>query len=123
MKKAYLDTNVIIDILLNRFDKPRIIDLMSSEYIFVVSNVVLDELRFNKQEISLFLNILKNINKIILYTITENDIHLARSFMRYTHYNDALHAAICYNMNIPIITRNIKDFKGIPIRVIHSTEI
>lgn len=123
MKKVYLDTNVIMDIIQDRFDRPSMLDLISSYYIFVVSNVVIDELEYNKEEVFLFFDILKKLDKLIVWVATKDDIILGKDFMKYTHHNDALHAAICYNMNIPIATRNIKYFENLPIKTIHSSKL
>ena len=60
---------------------------------------------------------------MLIYITTEEDIKTSQNFMRYTHHNDAIHAAICYNIDIPIVTRNIKDFKELPIKIIHSSEL
>jgi predicted nucleic acid-binding protein len=123
MKKVYLDTNVIMDIVLDRFDKPKMLDLIKSDYIFIISDVVIDELKYNEERVSFFLQILNKANKIIIHVTTKEDIILGKKFMEYTHHNDALHAAICCNLNIPIVTRNTKDFKELPIKIIHSNEI
>lgn len=59
-------------------------------------------------------------NKLEFYKITNKDKVIAKKFSRKTHKADALHAAVVYNLKIPIVTRNIKDFVRLPIKIIHT---
>lgn len=45
MNKVYLDTNVIMDIVDTRFNTPNLENMVFKNYVFVVSDLVIYELR------------------------------------------------------------------------------
>lgn len=123
MKKVYLDTNVIMDIIDKRFKTPNLRNMVFKDYIFIISSLVIYELNSQNVEYTDLLNTLECMNKLCFHKITRIDKDIAKKFIRKTHKSDALHAAVCYNLGIPIVTRNIKDFIRLPIKIIHTNDL
>jgi len=120
--KIYVDTNIFMDIVLDRFDTAIISKLFRKKYNMIISSVVIDELKFNKIDLDI-IKWFSLANNLTIVNLTERDKKLAKKFMKHTHCNDALHAAICFNQKIPILTRNVKDFIRLPITVIHPDDL
>lgn len=120
-KRVYVDTNIFIDFLCNRYEKSCIFieQTIACKFHIVISDLVVKEL--NKQVQTDFLLWLKACNKISILKTNQKEKNLADTYQ--THYADALHAAHAAFENIPLVTRNIKDFKHLPIHTIHVDDI
>ena len=124
MSLIYVDTNIIMDFLLDR-------DSSSATFFYntvrcahrvVISDLTLKELDY--QHVDAMMEILKQAEKLHFHHITRADKKLARKYNARTHYNDALHAAVAKNRKVDfLLTRNIRDFRHLPIRVRHPDDI
>lgn len=112
MTLIYVDTNIIIDFLEGRnkkaFDFFK--ETISCKYQILISELVLKELKYQKIDYIAFNELLSK--KIKVVNITKEHITLAKKFLKYTHHNDAIHAAVAkIEKSDKLLTQNIKDFK------------
>ncbi|MCF7872290.1 type II toxin-antitoxin system VapC family toxin [Candidatus Woesearchaeota archaeon] len=116
-KRIYLDTCVIIDFLLGRDSSAyelimRAVDCM---YFAIISDLVLEELKFQKylREAQIFISLLKNANKIRICKYSQKEVEDAKKLAENyeTHRNDALHKLLAKRENVDyLVTKNVKDF-------------
>ena len=116
-KPIYIDTNIIMDFILGR-DKNTFLlfkKVIQCKYKITISNVVLEELKFQglENESKNFIKLFDKISKINIIKVNEEDISKAKEIIKLkkTHYNDALHKVISKrNNDFYFVTKNIKDF-------------
>lgn len=113
----YLDTNVIMDFILNRDNSAfkLIAQAISCKFYILISDLVIKEINYQdlKNEINSFYKILKACNKICIDKTLDSDKILANEIIKTynTHYSDALHKVIAKRNNARyLVTKNIKDF-------------
>jgi predicted nucleic acid-binding protein len=123
MSLVYLDTNVIMDILLDRFPNPTAVGLLSADYTYLISDLVEGELKQQKVDAYPLFRVLECMHKIRFHATNRDDKALAIKYSRLTHYSDALHAAIAFNNRAAVLTRNTKDFRMLPVKLIHPDDI
>jgi predicted nucleic acid-binding protein len=118
--KVYVDTNIIMDYLLNRHKSDFFLQVLKCKYKVVISNLVLKELAYQNVDPSTFLSWLAYANKYECINLDKNIYSFAKQFVLNSEFNDAIHiaAAILSNADV-ILTRNIKDFSLSPIPVKH----
>jgi predicted nucleic acid-binding protein len=114
----YLDTNVIMDFLLDRDSSAfqLLCRTISCEFCIMISDLVVKELHYQGQDTEMqnMFSILKNMNKIIVENTLDSDHITANELVKNypTHYSDALHKAIAKRNNVRyLVTKNIKDFR------------
>jgi predicted nucleic acid-binding protein len=112
----YVDTNIIMDFLEGR-DKRAFIffkKAINCKYELIISDLVLHELRFQKLDPNLFTIFLGK--KLRIVFVKEEHKLRAKEFLSFTHYNDAIHAAVAELENVDkLLTQNIKDFSFLKI--------
>lgn len=124
MKIIYVDTNIIMDFLLDRYRITIFTEVLNTGDILLVSDVVIKELAYQKVDCFLLFHLLEACGKLKVHNATKEDIALAYKLAHLTHFNDALHAAIAINCKADcILTRNIKDFKLLPIKAVHPDDL
>jgi predicted nucleic acid-binding protein len=117
MPLLYLDTNIIMDFLLDRDSSA--FELLSSSlrcrHCIIISDLAINELRYNgiENEAANLIRLLSGNRKLVPAKVLEEDLAEAKklSFLFSTHYNDILHKAICKRMKADyLVTKNTKDF-------------
>lgn len=118
MKKVLLDTNIIILHLADQITLPE------SSYEFAVSTLTVFELlrfpgvsRYENDNIRTFLNICDQLT--VTSTIAERAAFIGRT--RRSNSIDLLIAATALEHHLPLITKNVKDFKRVPGLIVHET--
>jgi predicted nucleic acid-binding protein len=120
--RVYVDTNVFMDFLYNRNSAAYrfFVKTLSCMHTIVISDVVLEELSFQKVDSDSLMRLLSHKIEVIP-TISEDKLRAKRLL---THYNDALHICIAERSKVDaIITRNKKDFAVAKISVKYADEI
>jgi len=89
---------------------------LKCKYFIVISNIVLEELKFQKLESETinFVNLFISNKKILIEKTSEKDKKQAHTLLKTnnTHFNDALHKVIAKRLETTFfVTKNIKDFK------------
>ncbi|MDD9954556.1 MAG: PIN domain-containing protein [Candidatus Woesearchaeota archaeon] len=112
---VYVDTNVIMDFLLDRRKSAAtfFIRARSCEFSLVLSTLTIKELAkyHASSEVELFLKVLRE--KAVVHDITEEDKRRAQEAVQThdTHYADALHYVVARRVGATILlTQNTKDF-------------
>jgi len=123
-QKVYVDTNVFMDFLLNRHEINFFEEAVKCKYVVLISQLVLDELAYQKVDATNLCSWLSYAQKIEVVSLGTSHRKLAQTFLSQTHTNDALHAAVAILCGADfLVTRNIKDFAQLPITVIHPDNI
>lgn len=118
VKQVYVDTNIIIDYLTERKQSSFLKRALECEFTLYISNFTIRELKNNGFDASTLIQWLSFAEKCTITTITHEDKRRAHTLP--THYADALHAACAIRLGVDfLITRNIKDFKRLPLVVKH----
>jgi predicted nucleic acid-binding protein len=113
MTLVYVDTNVIMDFLEGR-DKSAydfFLSAISCKYDILISDVVLRELDYQKQDYHSMLELLSK--KLRFQNSTKDQRNRVKSILSVhnTHFNDALHGIVASDANVDFfVTRNKKDF-------------
>ncbi len=117
----YLDTNIIMDFLLQRDSAAYrvLMEGFACKHRFIICDLVLAELKFQGlgTEGESFITLSAATRKLRVEAITIDDRQHAKRWVRegLTHRNDALHAAIANRKcEGRILTKNIKDFRRVP---------
>ena len=110
----YLDTNVIMDFILGRDGNSFkfLKKVIQCDYKITISEVVLEELKFQnlENESFNFISLFKKSKKIKILKVNNEDIKKAKE-IKETHFNDALHKVLSKrNGDVYFVTKNIKDF-------------
>ncbi len=113
--KVYVDTNVFIDYLLNRFKINLFTEAITCKYTLVVSHLVIKELTYQKVDFDELFKWLSFGSKIeIIPVVTDN----YQKYIVNDECADAIHIACAVSANVEcIVTRNVKDFRKSPITV------
>ena len=120
--RVYVDTNVFMDFLDDRNSASFrfFVKVISCMCTVIISDVVLEELSFQRVDSKSLMNILSH--KIEVKHATYED--KSRAHRLSTHYNDALHICIAEREKVDaIITRNKKDFTIAKIPIKYADEI
>ena len=107
--RVYVDTNVFMDFLCDRNSAAYrfFVKTISCMHTIVISDIVLEELSFQKVDSNNLMKVLSPKIEVVL-TIYDDKLRAKRLL---THYNDALHICIAERSKVDaIITRNKKDF-------------
>lgn len=117
----YVDTNVIMDFLIDRDSTAH--HLLMKEFLckftIIVSSVVLAELTYQQLEAKArtFFELGLSTGKLRVFTPTSKHKQTARTLtnQEITHYNDALHATLAREYaQGRVLKKNLKDFRHIP---------
>lgn len=132
MERLYIDTNVYISHLDNEFGGiTRNLGLysgqlfrrvLSCEFSIIASNLVIRELsRVLKDDASTldFFTRFRKAGKLEWVFETDNMHRRAKMLSKkhYTHKADLMHAVLAEEANATLVTWNIKDFEGLPVRL------
>jgi predicted nucleic acid-binding protein len=114
----YLDTNVIMDFLLDRDSSAfnLIMKSISCQFCIIISDRVIKELHYQglDTEMKNLFTVLTTAHKLYIDNTLDSDRITAIELIKHykTHYSDALHKVIAKRNNVRyIVTKNIKDFK------------
>lgn len=124
--RVYVDTNIIMDYLLGRNPTSFFSEAILCKYVVCISNLVIEELKYQNltKESTIFLKWIDSCKKLTVFQISGQDKQLARTFLDRTHHNDAIHAACAVTNKVDfLLTRNIKDFQKLPLKIKHPKEI
>ena len=113
--RIYVDTNVFIDYLLQRFKIKVFTEAVTCKYTIVISQLVIKELKSQKINADELLKWLSFASKIEIIPVCTKNYEL---YLTKNEYADALHIASAISANVSyIVTRNVKDFVKSPIVV------
>jgi predicted nucleic acid-binding protein len=122
--KVYVDTNIIMDFLLNRHKSDFFIQALQCKYFVIISNLTISELAYQRINPEKFLKWLEFAHKLEIVKISDFVKKEAYKYLINDEYNDAIHIASACEAQVEfIITRNIKDFQLAPIPVLHPDEL
>lgn len=110
--RLYIDTNVIMDFLLDRRSSAHelIKEALKCKHSFIISDLVVEELSFQNMDFDSLFKILDSARKLEILKTTSEESRHARLISR-THYNDALHYFLAKRAGVDcLVTSNVKDF-------------
>ena len=120
--RVYVDTNVFMDFLNDRNSAAYdfFIRVISCMHTIVISDVVLEELSFQKVNSDSLMRLISHKIETIFATLADKSLAKRPP----THFNDTLHICIAERSNVDVIvTRNKKDFIIAKIPITSADEI
>ena len=121
MMRVYVDTNIFMDFIEERFHLNFFERSLKCEVEIVISDVVIRELKYQKIDSMSLISWLTFAKKIQIIRVKPEDSSAARQFK--THFNDALHIVLAEKKCDALLTRNTKDFFEAKIPVLHPDSI